>query len=64
MRIVIAADPEPFAALLQLEQKGAVVGGEPLGGLARWKLSPSATTREGSTAAIALASRSSVVRVS
>ncbi len=33
MRIVIAADPEPFAALLQLEQKGAVVGGETLGRL-------------------------------
>ena len=31
MRIVIAADPVPFAALLQLEQKGEVVGGETLG---------------------------------
>ena len=33
MRIVIAADPEPFTPLLQLEQEGAVVGGDTLGRL-------------------------------
>ena len=65
MRIVIAADPVPFAALLQPEQEGEVVGGKRSAPTAlRWKLSPSATTRHGLTASITFCSRWSVVRVS